>query len=215
MSKLWQDFQTKKQYIIDKNPISPYIEVWDSRPEVVKVNPLVRFAAIFLPLCQKESGLSEAEENEIANKLWHYLARLDRLQGLGTSAFPLLVIQADVEKGKYGTDLAAWYQTLTARQQLPILQGLYQRQHEELPGNDGYRLFLQKFFPGTKVYLYEAEHKVLVYLPYKKTADRVKTAAMVQQLFLDWTFAVRLFWQYPFGLIGRAETMRIGATVVY
>lgn len=215
MSKLWQNYQKEKKYILDKKPPSPYIEVWDSRPAVVKVNPLVRLANIFLPLCQKDSGLTAEEQDEIANKIFHYLASLDRLQGMDTTALHLLAIQKDLENGKYGTEIAAWYQTLNAVQQGRILQGIFQHTNQALPGNELYRLFIQAFFPGTQVYFYDTEQKVLVYLPYPKDAAREKRAAMLQQLFLDWALAIQLFWQYPFGIIGKSETMQLGAMVIY
>lgn len=47
MSQIWQDYDKQKRYIVDTNPVSPYVEVFSTRGQVVKVNPLLRFSEIY------------------------------------------------------------------------------------------------------------------------------------------------------------------------
>ena len=215
MSKVWQDFDEGKKYIVDKNPVSPFIEVWHKAGRTVAVNPLVRFPQLFLPLCQTNSGLSDEEERTIENALFHYIAKMDRLSGFNLLSFRLFEIHQDLQQGSYGTQTQQWYGSLTAKDQYALLRGMEQARYEKIPNYHMYRLLMQHFFQGAKVYIYEAEQRVLVYLPEAKSPEKEQTAKQMQKLFLDWLWTAQLFWKWPFGIIDEEQTMHIGGMVIY
>lgn len=215
MSEIWQDFAEAKEYIVDKNPVSPFIEVWHKSGKTVAVNPLVRFPKLFLPLCQEDSGLSEEEERAIENVLFHYLARMDRLSGFSLSSLRLFDIQRDIQHGLYGQRVQQWYASLAAKDQYALLWGLEQSRYEGISHYHMYRVLMQHFFTGTKVYTYEAEHRVLVHIPEEQSAEKEVTAELLQDLLLDWLWDIRLFWKWPFGILGEGQTMHIDGMVIY
>lgn len=215
MFEYWRHFDEHKKYIVDKNPVSPFIEARCYKGDTIYVNPLVRLSGIFLPLCQKDNGLTEQEQERIENELFHCIAKIDRLQGVCQESFHLLAVQKDIKAGKYGKDVQEWYEALPAERQYILLQGLDRWKYEIIPSRSRYRVLMQCFFTGAQIYIYENEHKVLVYIPEKKTREKARTAEILEKLFLDCLFHVRLFWIWPFGIIGHERNMRIGGMVIY
>ena len=215
MSKIWQNYDIEKQYIVDVNPGSPYVEIYNSRGKVVKVNPLLRFSKIFLPLCQKNTNLSEKKSQIIQNCLFHYLVHIDRLQGTTIHSFQEEMIEQDISCGKYGEKVKSCYECLTVYERTVLLAAMLAHQENPFYNRSIYRLTLQRFFPGARVFYYQKEDTFLVYLPYDKNEQREKKVILLQLLFLDWVLKVRLFWQWHYGVIGDKLTMRIGNIAIY
>ena len=215
MSKVWQDFDAEKEYIVDTNPVSPFIEVCCKSSRTVKVNPLVRFPQLFLPLCQEDSGFSDEEKPVIENALFHYIAKMDRLSGMNLLALRLLDMHHDIQQGLYGTQVKEWYASLRPRDQYALLRGMEQSRYEEIPLYHMYRILLQHFFQGAKVYIHEAEQQVLAYIPEEESDAKERTAKLLQFLFLDLLWDTRLFWKWPFGIIGEEQTMHMDNMVIY
>lgn len=168
MSQIWQDYDKQKRYIVDTNPVSPYVEVFSTRGPVVKVNPLLRFPEILLPLCQYQEGLSEEVCEDIQNWLLHYLAHLDRLQGVTAGALKREAVEEDIRQGRYGQEVQQGYERLTADEKAILLQAVLHYEEGTMNGRSVYRLTLQRFFPGARVY-YQEDDEFLVYIPAAKS----------------------------------------------
>lgn len=214
MSQIWQDYDKQKRYIVDTNPVSPYVEVFNNRGQVVKVNPLLRFSEILLPLCQPQEGLNEEAREEIQNWLLHYLAHLDRLQGVTARALKREAIEADIREGRYGQDVQQNYKCLPADEKAILLQAVLHYEEGTMNGRSVYRLTLQRFFPGARVY-YQEDDEFLVYIPAAKSDINEKKVRLLELLFLDWLLETKVFWQRHFGIIGYEPTMHIGAIAIY
>ena len=216
MSEIWQQYSKDKKYIVASHPFSPYLEVSGlDQGDIIYVNPLIRMREIILPLCQKESGLSQSEQEEIENRLFHFLAHLDRLQGISQPGLRRRQLDWDLLHGRYGEEIQDVYQALPERKRCIILLALDAWQMKNQPGLNLYRWAVQQFFPGALVYYYVPEDKFLTYIPDPKTEQKAKLLACLQALLLEWTVGKRDFWQYHFGLIGKNRTMRINQLVIY
>ena len=101
------------------------------------------------------------------------------------------------------------------RDQYALLRGMEQSRYEEIPLYHMYRILLQHFFPGAKVYIHEAEQQVLAYIPEEESDAKERTAKLLQFLFLDLLWDTHLFWKWPFGIIGEEQTMHMDNMVIY
>ncbi|MCQ5210860.1 MAG: hypothetical protein UCI88_10750 [Megasphaera massiliensis] len=214
MSQIWQDYDKQKRYIVDTNPVSPYVEVFSTRGQVVQVNPLLRFSEILRPLCQPREGLNEAVCKDIQNWLLHYLAHLDRLQGVTAGALKRETVGEDIRRGRYGQEVQQGYKCLTADEKAILLQAVLQHEEGTMSGRSVYRLTLQRFFPEARVYYQEGD-EFLVYIPAAKSEINEKKVRLLELLFLDWLLETKVFWQRHFGIIGHEPTMHIGSIAIY
>ena len=84
MRYIWQNYSAENNFYVEKNPLSPYLEVGNFDEKNIGVNPVVRFYEIFSPLYEFNS---EKNFNALENCLLHYLAQLDLKSGVHLTSF--------------------------------------------------------------------------------------------------------------------------------
>ena len=77
--------------------------------------------------------------------------------------------------------------------------------------NEGRKLYFEEalpiIFPGAECYYYMPDEQFLLFIPYKETEHHKLRLHYLCYYFFDITAKVQLYWEHPFGIIGRKNTM--------
>ena len=151
---------------------------------------------------------------ELSNCLLHCLARLDRLCGLAAALLGEDQLERELLQGYFGACAGELFSRLAPERKLLIVQYL---RRQEMAG--GCRLFFREavkaVFPQAGIYFYQPDEIFLLYLPQRENdADR-DCLKLLGILFQDTTAKRQEYWEYPFGIIERKQTMRIGRMRLY
>ena len=224
---IWKNYSPDTRYEVAETPFSPYIEDFGEAAPVRQVNPLIRFSSIFNPLIQRGSSYSnsqsekaeisetaEEKRREIENILFHYLAQLDRKCGIHADSLLEYVIGEALERGDYGRRAAELYCGLNPKYQA-VLQHYLLCQFLENGRKLYYREAVCACFNRARLYYYEEDKQFLLYLPQAENEADRDLIELIGWLFLEMSSKVRVFWQYPFGIIGRSKTMIISNMQLY
>lgn len=103
---------------------------------------------------------------------------------------------------------------LTANEQKKLLELL---ERQKLSSGRYLYFFeaLTELFPGTNCYYYAPEKKFLLSLPYQQTTNNEARLQYLCYWFLDVTVKYQTYWEYPFGIIGKNDTMHIDQMRLY
>ena len=74
---------------------------------------------------------------------------------------------------------------------------------------------LAELFPGADCYYYKPKKEFLLYVPYLKNEYNEQRMRYLFYWFLDVTAKLKIYWQYPFGIMGKEKTMHIGNMRLY
>lgn len=223
MRYLWTNYDEKNFYITDETPPLPFEEIageiiekrGENFVETTKINALLRFEKIFLPLINFFNDDKISVRREIENIFYHFLAHIDFLCGKNKFTFTDEMIYDELEKNFYGNRAGEIFRQLNPREQNKIVNIL--RKHEEYEGRELFFFAaVKKFFPAAKIYFYEEEKKIFIFLPQKEN-DRDKIISeLLQILFYDiFSPPPEFFWQHHFGIICEELTMRIDELSLY
>lgn len=207
MEYLWTDYRRDATYISDVAPNFPFEE-----RDGVKINFLVRFGKIFLPLFK---SLAPEDRREVENIFYHFLAQLDRTCGKHKFSFVEELLGEEIAKNFYGDRAGDIFRKLTSNEQRKIARLL--RLQEACEGR---RLFFREaiatFFPGAKIYFYEDEKKFLLWIPQQENSERKNIPELLTILFLEISCKPpEIFWGNHFGIIDAPETMRPDQITIY
>lgn len=229
MAYLWSDYDRNATYCISEKPASPFEERLENIDEdaVVRINPVCRFAGIFLPLLHYFETLN-AENQELAkvheaastrskieNILLHVLAQIDRTSGIHDFTLEEDRLEKSILAGMYGEPAQKAFASLARADQLAILH-LLRRQEEEKGRVSYFVQALQALFPGANYYYYEFEERFLICIPQEKSPEGENRLLLLQDLFLDLSCREpEIFWNSHFGIIGRNDTMQLDKMVIF
>lgn len=209
---------------------SPCLEVSLRREERTVINPRLRFAAIFLPLlrvlrllleqrgCEPALGetrdLSIREFRELCSCLLHYLARLDRLSGMSVALLREEQLERELRQGCFGTCARELFDQLAPERRKLVVR--YLRQQEEAKGRHLYfREAVKAIFPQAGLFFYDTDAIFLLYLPQRENQADGDCLKLLRVLFFEATARLQVYWEYPFGIIGRKPTMRLNGMRLY
>ena len=218
MDYLWRNYNPQMKYQLDfsMNQSEPHIEVSSRKDNVAVINPLPRFAKIFRALLSRKDLCLEkkSEVQELANCLFHFLAQSDRLSGISSA----LVVEDELEfellNGKYGNCIKNSFCNLNRERQRIILDFL--RRQEDSKGSRLYfREAVKNIFPQAGIYYHSPDKIFLLYLPQDENSTDSDCINLLVNLFLDVTAKWQIYWKYPFGIIGRKQTMQINKMRLY
>ena len=218
MDYLWRDYSPQNRYELDfsMKHSSPPIEVSFRGRDCILINPLPRFANIFLSLLKRQD-LWEHQKDKmqaLANCLLHLLGQLDRISGMSSSMVVCDEIEQSLIDGHFGDAIKKAYIDLTFERQRIVLDFL--RRQEQSKGRKLYfREAVKAIFPSAGIYFYNLDAVFLIYLPQEKNISDEECIELLISLFLDVTAKHQVYWEYPFGIIGRKETMRLNHTRLY
>ena len=216
MDYLWSGYRPDLCYRIDSDgrESSPPLEISRRTGTTVVVNPRPRFSVLFRALRQELLGANAEDAQALTNVLLHFLAQRDRLTGLSTGLVREDELSRSLMEGRFGVQMQRAYCDLEPMRQQMIVSFL-RKQEEE----DGRRLYFREavkaIFPRSFLYFYHPDQKFLIYLPQAENAADEECMQLLRMLFLDVTAQMQLYWEYPFGIIGRNAMMRMNHMKLY
>ena len=209
MSYLWTDYSKKNFYVSDEMPPEPFSEV-SNNP--AKINFLLRFGEIFLPLMDCENV---DQRREIENIFYHFLAQIDFICGKFKFYFEDEIICHELENNFYGDRCGEIFRQLDKKTQKKIAKIL--RKQEKIDSRELFYFDAVKIiFPDAKLYFYADEQKIFIYLPQEENDCDKLTLEILQILFLDIScLSPEIFWKKHFGIIGKNKTMLLDEISLY
>lgn len=218
MDYLWRNYNSDTSYVLDAyvKESSPPLEISRRSGDTVVVNPLPRFANVFYQLLVRKD-LWEAHEKEmraLSHCLLHFLAQLDRKTGLSAELLREDALDRQLVQGAFGEAIKDRYRRLTLEQKWRIV-GFLRRQEQENGRRLYFREVVQSLFPRASIYFYKRDLVFLIYLPQPENDADTNCMELLRMLFLDVTARQQLYWAYPFGIIGRKQTMRLNHMRLY
>ena len=145
----------------------------------------------------------------------HFLAEIDRMQGMNKREFYIRFILKEIEENVFGKLVKENIEAFTKKEQemvaLHILR-LYQT-------GDGLYLLkdtIKRLFKNCIIYVKaEEQPELLVYIGQKKTEMNERKIQLVQDIFLPIHFEMEVYWQIHFGIMDVEETMKLDRIALY
>ncbi len=218
MDYLWRNYNPNTKYELDSSmkQSTPSIEISLRKNNVVIINPLPRFADVFRELLRHPDLWTSQEEKmqALANCLLHILAQIDRMSGISSA----LIVEENMARclrdGCYGEKIKNSFCKLSSERKQIVVQFLRKQE-----ASKGCHLFFREavkgIFPQAGIYFYKPDKMFLIYLPQEENDIDRECMVLLAHLFLDVTAKWQVYWQYPFGIIGKEDTMQIGCMRLY
>ncbi len=200
---------------------SPYMEL--SLPilnaqyveQHVEVNPYYRYFGIFNNLFHPDNYSDREFREYLFDIVLHFLAEIDRMQGMNTMEFYIRFILKDMEANVFGNVVRRNIHAFSKKEQeivvLNILK-LYQTGEEIYLLKDT----LKRLFKGCLIYIKsEEQDELLIYISQKKTQQNEQKVQLIQEIFLPIGFQLEVYWQYHFGIIDAEQTMMLDRIALY
>ena len=209
---LWQLIQQEK-ITNEKNIIT----ISDRRSifEVVgknKIDIFYRFEEIFKSyvaykgnLLYRNEKFDEKSFEYLENEVFHILGELDLLRGISEKWYINTVIKENLLKF---VDLSCFNE-----KQIDLICDYYYK-IKQIGNNTKIFIEVLKDIFG-RVKFYYMDKKVLIVIDKHQDSLNLKKYKALEDIFLDLTVKVRVFWKYPFGIIGENETMLINSIEIY
>lgn len=216
-----EGFLTKDIYFHLAKIYSPYMEL---SPQLlnsqiveqhVEVNPYYRYFQIFKELFQPDDTTDEAFRDSLLDITLHFLAEIDRMQGLNKKEYYIRFMLRDIEENVFGELVRDKIKSFSKKEQEIIalnMLRLYQTGEELYLIKDT----LKNIFRNCFIYVkFEEKDELLLYIHQKKTAENINKVQLIQEIFLPIGFHMEVYWQYHFGIIDVEETMKLDQIALY
>ncbi len=216
-----EGFLTKDIYFHLAKIYSPYMELSPqllNSQEIeqhVEVNPYYRYFDIFKDLFHPDHTTDEAFRDALLDITLHFLAEIDRMQGLNKKEYYICFMLRDIEANVFGKLVRDKIKSFSKKEQEIIalnMLRLYQT---------GEALYLIKdtlknIFKNCFIYVKSEENdELLLYIHQKKTIENINKVQLIQEIFLPIGFQMEVYWQYHFGIIDVEETMKLDRIALY
>lgn len=179
--------------------------------QVVEINSLYRFNAIFNQLLSPYVEESEVLKMYLFDILIHYLVEIDLRHGLSKKEYYIRKLKQSIEAETYGGAVSKTFHKIKDKHQMILCEMMI----AQFQGGASIALFakvVKAIFPEAIVYKKQSKEKqVLVYLGEKVTKPLENTIGFIIDTFLPMDFKVRLFWEHHFAIIDVEETLKLGA----
>ncbi|SCZ09488.1 hypothetical protein SAMN02787079_04282 [Lysinibacillus sp. TC-37] len=216
-----EGFLTKDIYFHLAKIYSPYMELSpqllnsQAIEQHVEVNPYYRYFDIFKDLFHPDHTTDEAFRDALLDITLHFLAEIDRMQGLNKKEYYIRFMMRDIEANVFGKLVRDKIKSFSKKEQEIIalnMLRLYQT---------GEALYLIKdtlknIFRNCFIYVKSEENdELLLYIHQKKTIENINKVQLIQEIFLPIGFQMEVYWQYHFGIIDVEETMMLDRIALY
>jgi hypothetical protein len=200
---------------------SPYMELSSkfinskTVEDQVEVNPYYRFQDLFQHLFDPNYVEDTELRHSLFDLLIHFLADIDRTQGMNKREFHIRFAIQDAEMGLFGDSLGEKLRLLD-RDQRDAIFGNLLRLYES-----GEALYLLKdtvrrIFPGTTIYSNSlGKDELIFYMSIEESEENVSRIQLILELFLPLHYTVELYWRSHFGIIGVDDSMKIDQIALY
>ena len=218
MDYLWRNYNPITRFELDSSmkQSAPPVEVSLRDGNNAVINPVPPFSFVFKSLLKHQDlWVSDREEMQaMANCLLHILVQADRISGLSSASVLEDGLEVSLLSGKYGERAKTIFSNLGRVRKRTILDCLRKQENSK-----GCRLYFREvvkcIFPQSGIYFYKPDDVFLIYLPQEENDIDKKCMILLADLFLDVTAKWQIYWHYPFGIIGRKQTMHISSMRLY
>ncbi|MEK4114938.1 iron-dependent peroxidase [Paenibacillus sp. FSL W8-0919] len=194
--------------------LSPY-ELNASIEQRVEMNPLYRFDDILGGLADMNLDADTELREALFDIVVHFLADIDRMQGMNRREFYIQFVLRDIREGRFGKRIQEHIQLFGREEQEWIARNVLQL-HETGEALHWYKDTLRMAFPSCIVYSNcETQDEIIAVLGVSETPEGRCRADLIRDLFLPLRFHLELYWERHFGIIGIGDTMAIGSTALY
>lgn len=216
-----QGLMPKDIYFTCAESYSPYMELspqvlnMTSIEQTVEINPYYRYATIFEGLLQPSNELDEEITSYLLDVLTHFLAEIDRLQGMNRTEYFVRFLLRELAAATFGKAAQQYSELLTkAEQEIVALNMLQMYQ----TGDMFYALkrTLKQLFPHCAVYIKsEGNDEVLLYIGQQQTTQWDMKVQLIRTLFMPLHFTLEIYWAHHFGIVEVEDTMKIDQIALY
>lgn len=205
MPYIWEKYSLDKTFSIGIY-ICPCMEVFEDDSISVDVNPLIRFNSLYEEL-QNVKKLGCIDEKELENILFHFLAQIDRCDGLDKRQAQMESLRQEIEAGYYGQECQFRWQKLSRRDQECILYVLAEKQ--VLQNRDCFMWAIRLSFPFASLCFEKATGQYYLYLGVQYSEYYDNLACVIRFLFWRLDLLLDIIWDKHYGIIGSDNTMEI------
>ncbi|MFJ8462013.1 MULTISPECIES: iron-dependent peroxidase [Lysinibacillus] len=181
----------------------------------VEVNPYYRYFEIFNNLFHPDNTTNIEFRDYLFDIALHFLAEIDRMQGMNKREFFIRFILKEIEANVFGNLVRDNIHAFTKKEQEIVVLNmlrLYQTGEEIYLLKDT----LKRLFKHCIIYVKsEEQDELLLYIPQKQTEQNQRKVQLVQEIFLPIGFHIEVYWQYHFGIMDAEETMKLDRIVLY
>lgn len=185
----------------------------------VEINPYYRFFTIFKDLFGPDYSAQQELREVLLDILLHFLAQIDLYQGMNKTEYHKLFIQQELLAGSFGKEIKRNMSLLSCGEKNHLINNTY-KFYQTGDQIFYFKKTVKQIFKKTIVYINgektrENKNEILLYLGALPNEKNKKKLALIEKLFLPINFSTITYWQYHFGILELAETMKIGATALY
>lgn len=205
----WEDLQYRqaKEY-------SPYMEVsfYDINTvsveqTVIEVNPFYRFYRIFEGLLNLNYAGCEQTKDIFLDVVFHYLARTDLRMGMSRQEYYLLLLEKELEEGRFGTGAARAVCLFSARERKYIILALL----DVIRSGNRQAVFRRLFgllYPASIVYTNnDKANELFIYVGRTETEEEKERVSFLLNTFLPVGVRTEIFYMEHFGILDEEGTM--------
>ncbi|MFJ8087152.1 iron-dependent peroxidase [Lysinibacillus sp. NPDC095746] len=181
----------------------------------VEVNPYYRYYGIFNGLFHPDNTSDIEFRNYLLDTVLHFLAEIDRMQGMNKREFYIRFILREIEADVFGKLVRDNIHAFTKKEQEIVALNMLRLYRT---GEEIYLLkdTLKRLFKNCMIYVKsEDQDELLVYIRQKQTEQNERKVQLVQEIFLPIGFHMEVYWQYHFGIIDAEETMKLDRIALY
>ena len=204
MAYIWENYSPQKKFRFMKK-ISPYIEAVEQNQNEIAVNPLMRFAPVFDAFNELDDQLNK---NDLANVIFHQLARLDRCAGFNRTIAELSFLNGEIENGFMGEEAQTLWRPLDANTKIIFLCCL---REQCLKGSRENYFFAATtmLFQNSALYREKSSGQYYIFIGANKTVDNQRKARLLEYFFWSMDQKLNWVWTNHFGIIDHDPTMII------
>ena len=177
----------------------------------IELNPLYRFGAELSPML-KDPGL-RGQRSVLFDAFFHLLALWDLRSSYTREEFLASRLHAELREGALRF-LREDFSLFSLSEQKLLLYGLLSLEK----GAEALGIFqraLGSFYPESLLYLRAEEGELILSLGVPENERERRRFSLLRKLFLPLYIELVLFWDRHFGILGVAESLRIGECVLF
>ena len=188
--------------ICTKNPLKNTIHM--------EVNGFYRYEAIFAFLFEHADVMEDEIRETIFDIFMHNLMETDLKAAMTKEEYHIREKMQQLSYGEYGPEAKEAYLLLTKEQQYKTGRYLYTQEKTGASAALFGRALVQISGVGVVYKNKVMPEKLLFYTGEKEHSSLKQKIALIEYLFLPLNYQLRIFWQEPFGVVGKNNTMELG-----
>ncbi len=213
MSYLWEDYESKNEYVLALQKFCPYTEIFQTVNNVSRVNLLYRFAKVRESLndCfESEEMLQNCIGKKGFDTLFHLLANIDFFAGISIQDLQMMDIYEEICRGYYGIEVVL-FEKFRFEHKYKILSYMIIRRNNKCRNNIFFDCITELFDVSLNYSEFSDTYIIQIHSKKEYIWDGKYTSQdlynVVKELLCDFWLKVEVYWSIPIGILG--EEMKI------